>query len=82
MEGRFNSIGVEVNVEVFCGTTTKEEIMAMLTNLEEAIMNYVKYDSVSSGIASLNLYRVGPLTWRIGAIIDVPEPEPPFPESS
>lgn len=81
MTDRVESMLLNISLHICDSASNPEEVRAMLNNLEEAVKNYVQYDSVISDIRSLNICRAGPRTWEVSAIIDVPKPKECVPGS-
>lgn len=81
MTDRVESMTLDICLHICDGAASPEEARAMLNNLEEAIKNYVRYDSILSDIRSLNICRTNPRMWEVSAVIDVPKPKECVPGS-
>lgn len=81
MTYRVESMTIDICLHICDGASNPEEARAMLNNLEEAIKNYVQYDSILSDIRSLNICRTNPRMWELSALIDIPKPKECVPGS-
>ena len=81
MTDRVESMALDICLTICDGASNPGEVRAMLNNLEEAIKNYVQYDSILSDIRSLNICRTNPRMWEVGAVIDCSKPKECVPGS-
>ena len=79
---KVRSMHVRVRIDISDGSTTRDEIMAILDNFEAAIKNYVTYDSTHSEIQMLHVQKLDDYSFTVDAEIEVPKPKEAVPAHS